>query len=1437
MCLFKLQPHRGLAGDLTLRRASAGLLLKTEPPLTNAKALTNNREHHQSLLSQRRSGAGLPLRKRIFRLSWIRGRHYYVLFGWPLVRLSEGSRYLKLRDLERRTGSELAGGAKAVKASRLATVVVDSDPASQPYYVSETHEPRLKVEDLIAELSRYDVVSFDIFDTAVFRCVENPSDVFRIMAARTGVSDFVRLRRNAETRARERNERTTGSREVTLADIYAFLGEQHAIDPGWAQVEAELEVQLSRPNPYIKTVYDALRAMNKSIVFMTDMYLPRDTIEAILAQAAYHGYEKIYLSHEHKKRKGDGSLQHVLLADCSASGKSAVHVGDSYDGDVQKSEAAGLKAIHNPDQRGLVREPNLHSLAGSVYRAVIGNTLDNGTWDRSPHYTHGFRVGGILALGFCEFIERTAAQKSIDKILFCGRDCDVISRLYSEHFAAVDSAYIDISRYAIYGVTLDRYFDEYVGRSFFRAWRESNNTKPLFQVMAETGFDYLIPHLETHDIERYLFSGSILGRRLTRFFSEHRDLVAQHNAESLDAARAYFSDAVGDAKRILVVDIGWTGTSANALRYFIQANLSGNREVYGALMCSSLDESVADAVAAGWLECYVYSPLTNLDLARAMMPGGRSPVRVSDRRHLPLEYLFTESRPTVTGYGRDASGRPTALRGVNQPRNLGQIADIQQGILDFAATYLEYTSSVDCARAISPYVAAGPLLAGIESAQYTYDVYKDFLYDATPALFGAPARWELFGELFESHSSGSAAVHRRAGGRGKILFISPEMVYAGAPRSLLRMCKVAIEMGFEPVVWTAKSGPFISEFEAVGLRVSVVAPKDLSPERVDGLIADGVKLAICNSVVTDGYVRALEGEIPLVWYIREAANLPDFFRSSQQRIETIASSRSICSVSEYAAEAIARYASHPIAVVRNSVEDVSDLALDYKPEKSRRHRFVQLGTIEHRKGYDVFIAAFKSLPAAYRERAELHFAGGFINTGSSFSSYVFGQMEGEPHIHYHGLISDDRKKIGLLSQMDTVVVASRDESCSLVALEGAMLSKPVIVTENVGAKYIVDSGNGKVVASGDVAALREAFMWMIDREEDELTAMGAASRRNYEQLASMDAYRRELGNLIEARIAAGTGARRLWPSRPASLLGARTPAKVGTRHAKVADIVVSLTSFPARMPFITECIDSLLHQTLAPRRVILWLSRDQFPERERELPASLLKLVGDSFEIRWVDGDLGPHKKYFYAAQQYPDSVLITVDDDAIYDDRLVEFLYEAHLEQPKAVICERANLVLFRPDGQIREYDSWVYDCEYLRGTLTYQLLPTGVGGVLYPPHCLPPETFDEASIRATCLWADDLWLKVMATANGYPVWMPRQSARFTLVQSAQDVGLWYANTIEGQNDVAWSRILADVDARHGFADDVMKRLRGLGSAGELLGADQIDLTPLFTSKDGANL
>ena len=53
-------------------------------------------------------------------------------------------------------------------------------------------------------------------------------------------------------------------------------------------------------------------------------------------------------------------------------------------------------------------------------------------------------------------------------------------------------------------------------------------------------------------------------------------------------------------------------------------------------------------------------------------------------------------------------------------------------------------------------------------------------------------------------------------------------------------------------------------------------------------------------------------------------------------------------------------------------------------------------------------------------------------------------------------------------------------------------------------------------------------------------------------------------------------------------------------------LIVSLTSFPARINTVHQVIESLLNQTKKADKIILWLAPEQFPNGEKDLPEKLL---------------------------------------------------------------------------------------------------------------------------------------------------------------------------------------------------------------------------------------
>ena len=228
-------------------------------------------------------------------------------------------------------------------------------------------------------------------------------------------------------------------------------------------------------------------------------------------------------------------------------------------------------------------------------------------------------------------------------------------------------------------------------------------------------------------------------------------------------------------------------------------------------------------------------------------------------------------------------------------------------------------------------------------------------------------------------------------------------------------------------------------------------------------------------------------------------------------------------------------------------------------------------------------------------------------------------------------------------------------------------------------------------------------------------------------------------------------------------------------------IIVTMTSFTKRLDTLYLCVKSLLNQKRKPDRVILYLGKDV---ADKIIPDSLRKLEKFGLEIKTGYDDIKPHKKYYYAMQEYPEDIIITVDDDVIYHRDLVSGLMEAHQYHPDAVICRRARKVLYDDEGHLLPYNSWP-KIDNNEGP-AFDILPTGVGGVLYPPHCLHEDVFDKDTLTDICLKADDIWLKYMEVRKGTKVVFTKaKHGDPGIIPKTFSSGLYNENVNENQNDL----------------------------------------------------
>lgn len=105
------------------------------------------------------------------------------------------------------------------------------------------------------------------------------------------------------------------------------------------------------------------------------------------------------------------------------------------------------------------------------------------------------------------------------------------------------------------------------------------------------------------------------------------------------------------------------------------------------------------------------------------------------------------------------------------------------------------------------------------------------------------------------------------------------------------------------------------------------------------------------------------------------------------------------------------------------------------------------------------------------------------------------------------------------------------------------------------------------------------------------------------------------------------------------------------------EVVVTMTSFPARINFVPEVLESIYRQTRKPDRVVLHLSRDEFDSGWLMQDGAWL-MDDDRLTVRWHDGNERAFKKLIYTLREWPDAVVVSIDDDIIYPEYFVETIF-----------------------------------------------------------------------------------------------------------------------------------------------------------------------------------
>lgn len=334
----------------------------------------------------------------------------------------------------------------------------------------------------------------------------------------------------------------------------------------------------------------------------------------------------------------------------------------------------------------------------------------------------------------------------------------------------------------------------------------------------------------------------------------------------------------------------------------------------------------------------------------------------------------------------------------------------------------------------------------------------------------------------------------------RILLVSHQMTYTGAPLSLLQAATCFKEKGMGVTVVSLSSGDLEKEFSRLGIKVKIIPTSSRFKLLYLSMAHD---LAIINTLVPYMQYDLLSKLMPTTWWVRESSS---FIVKNKKLLNIFSRAKNIYTMSEYSREQFLCY-NPDISVIKHGFVDKYNPKEDFMPDVIS---FAVVGSIEDRKGQDIFIEAINKVSEKMRKEAKFYIIGKVLD--KSFYDNIKEKCSSE--VSFLPPIADSNKMLKFYNDMSCIVVPSRDEPTSRVAIEAMMMGRPVIMSNKVGAQYLLnESKNGYMFENENSEQLAKIIENIIDNP-DKLKNMSEEARKAYLENNSMVVYNKKLFDIV-----------------------------------------------------------------------------------------------------------------------------------------------------------------------------------------------------------------------------------------------------------------------------------------------------------------------------------
>lgn len=420
-------------------------------------------------------------------------------------------------------------------------------------------------DDLINKINNATLVSFDVFDTLIFRKTNNPETIFEIIGKNYDIPNFKKLRIDAQNEASRRIYAKSKYPHANIDEIYEVLAENKDYLLDWKEVQ-KYEIQLEKDaivvNDEMLEIFKYAKSIGKRIVAITDMYLFANTIDEILKENGFVGFDNIYCSADEHKAKFNKELFEYVVKKENVDYKDVLHIGDKSRDDGEFPESFGINTfIYN-------REVDLEKVSKAT-----ASDVDNGLYkilynpQKSFMYNLGMEIGGplytALFLWFSEKIKNTNK-----KVFFLSRDGYNLYNIFKEKgYHNIEYLYTSRRALLLAGITEMNESDI----SILPPFTKGQTIKEIL--------NYLLIPLDKitclNEIGFKSFDDKIITdedmKNFKKMYILNRDVFLERCKFERENAIKYFKNVGLLDEDAIVFDCGWNGSSQELLDRFKRA--------------------------------------------------------------------------------------------------------------------------------------------------------------------------------------------------------------------------------------------------------------------------------------------------------------------------------------------------------------------------------------------------------------------------------------------------------------------------------------------------------------------------------------------------------------------------------------------------------------------------------------------------------------------------------------------------------------------------------------------------------------------------------------------------------------------------------------------------------------------------------------------------